>query len=492
MPTARNLLASVLGPDGRIYAIGGWFAPNGPILASATVEAYDPTANAWASLPAMPTARYYLGAAAANGKLYAIGGGAATQPFLDKVEVYDSVANLWSPAHAMPTAREALAVVTGPDGKIYGIGGLNGTGPLSTVEVYDAAQDSWSTVAPMPTARYALAAAVGPDGRIYAIGGTDGNSPALSTVEAYDITADSWSAVSSLPTARRDLSAASSSGRIFAVGGDPQDGTISSAMEAYSPATDTWTVVASMPTGCDAPAAVTGADQRVYVLGGTCGTVGVFAAFSNGVQAYSPRWQPMPNGLEMPTSGTVTQPYSWSTTCHYDSLPVDCHDGADIWGGRGTDVVSVLDGVVVAAECQPEAYGWRVVVDHGTRTSDGNHLFTSYAHMGSPSLATAIDTCNEERPLLVSVGEHVAAGQALGTQGNSGNVTDMRGSPCDSPACGVHLHFSMNIAPGQGEFSGFIDPTRCIGTGPYLVRGLVGLGTCPLERPGSVPGTTGR
>lgn len=142
-------------------------------------------------------------------------------------------------------------------------------------------------------------------------------------------------------------------------------------------------------------------------------------------------------------------------------------------------MVSVLDGVVVAADCQSGAYGWQVVVDHGMRTSDGNHLFTFYAHMGSPSLATAIDTCDEQPPLLVSVGEHVAAGQALGTQGNSGNVTDMRGSLCDSPACGVHLHFSMNIAPIQGEFSGFIDPTSCIGPAPYLVGGLVRLGTCP-------------
>jgi N-acetylneuraminic acid mutarotase len=284
MPTARNLFAGTLGQDGRIYAIGGW---NYGYLN--TVEAYDSNTNTWSSLPSMPTARYYLGAASANGRIYAIGGTTATQAAIDTAEAYDPTSNSWSTVAPMPTAREALAVVAASNGKIFAIGGYDGTRAVSTVEVYDPVHDSWSAAAPMPTARFALAAAIGPDGRIYAVGGTDGTT-VLTTVEAYDISTNTWTTVASMLTGRRDLAAASSGGRIFAIGGDPgtSPSTISSAMEAYAPGTSVWANMAPMPTGCDAPAAVTGTDGRIYVLGGTCGTLGVFAYFWGGVQAYSP------------------------------------------------------------------------------------------------------------------------------------------------------------------------------------------------------------
>lgn len=288
MPSARNLFGATLGPDGRIYAIGGW---NYGLLN--LNQAYDTVSNSWSSMASMPTSRFSFGAATANGRIYAVGGETQTN-VVSTAEAYDPSSDTWTTVSSMPTARDALAVVAGLNGQIYAIGGeaqgSDGTyGPVGTVEVYDLVKNSWSTVASMPTPRLGLAATVGPDGRIYAIGGFDGTS-VLNTVEAYNPTTNTWSELAPMPTARRDLAVASSGGRIFAFGGDPgtSPSTISSATEAYSPGTNTWTSVSPMPTGCDAPGAVTGTDSKVYVIGGTCGTLGVFAYFSGAVQAYSP------------------------------------------------------------------------------------------------------------------------------------------------------------------------------------------------------------
>jgi N-acetylneuraminic acid mutarotase len=73
MPTAREDFGAATGPDGRIYAIGGW---NGGALS--TVEAYSITANSWSSttsLPAPTCCMAVVGVPA--GQIYAIGGNGA-------------------------------------------------------------------------------------------------------------------------------------------------------------------------------------------------------------------------------------------------------------------------------------------------------------------------------------------------------------------------------------------------------------------------------
>ena len=85
MPTARYALAGVLGPDGRIYAIGGY---NGSGVLN-TVEAYNPKTNSWTSEAPMPTARGYLAAALGpDGRIYAIGGQDRSGNIVNTVEAY--------------------------------------------------------------------------------------------------------------------------------------------------------------------------------------------------------------------------------------------------------------------------------------------------------------------------------------------------------------------------------------------------------------------
>ncbi len=133
MPTARYALAAAAGPDGRIYAIGGWGGLQ-------TVEAYDPASDTWETVAPMPTARSYLAAAVGpDGRIYAIGGYNSYGSLLTAlatVEAYDPTRDAWETVAPMPTARWRLAAAAGPDGRIYAIGGNYNYGSLlETVEV---------------------------------------------------------------------------------------------------------------------------------------------------------------------------------------------------------------------------------------------------------------------------------------------------------------------------------------------------------------------
>jgi murein DD-endopeptidase MepM/ murein hydrolase activator NlpD len=100
------------------------------------------------------------------------------------------------------------------------------------------------------------------------------------------------------------------------------------------------------------------------------------------------------------------------------------HTGLDFATATGTPIVAVASGTVTSAGYDG-AYGNKVEL----RLDDGT--VTWYCHMTEFS---------------VSVGEHVLAGQQLGTVGSTGNTT------------GPHLHFEVH--PGGGDA---VDPY------PFLV-----------------------
>lgn len=100
-----------------------------------------------------------------------------------------------------------------------------------------------------------------------------------------------------------------------------------------------------------------------------------------------------------PTSGSINQRY-WGG-----------HGGIDIGAWTGAPVKAADGGyVAVAAGGWNGGYGNHVIVDHG------NGFVTLYAHLNS---------------IYVKPGESVAAGQQVGSVGNTGNST------------GPHLHFEL-------------------------------------------------
>jgi hypothetical protein len=111
--------------------------------------------------------------------------------------------------------------------------------------------------------------------------------------------------------------------------------------------------------------------------------------------------------------------------------------------GRGTDVVAVADGRVVALnfsqnECdRPFGAGNYVVIEHSQMQLKGKPLRSAYMHLNSMQqvedescgLNPSPSNLNDFRP--PALGSLVRAGQKLGEVGNTGNST------------GPHLHFQF-------------------------------------------------
>jgi hypothetical protein len=234
MPTARSAPAGATAPCPHarhrtcVYAIGGYSSPG---VAVNTVEAYSPATNTWATLPSLPTARYYLAGATApcprghglaGTCVYAIGGFSSPGFALNTVQAYSPATNTWATLPSEPTARAGLAGATAPCPRghglagtcVYAIGGKSTAGVLNIVQAYSPATNTWATLPALPTGRYNLAGATAPcpSGRrsvcVYAIGGTNGII-GLSTVQAYSPATNTWATLPSLPTARWDLAGAS-------------------------------------------------------------------------------------------------------------------------------------------------------------------------------------------------------------------------------------------------------------------------------------------
>ncbi|MFI6104150.1 Kelch repeat-containing protein [Streptomyces sp. NPDC051310] len=148
----------------------------------ATVEAYSPATDTWATLPSLPTPRRSLGVAAASCPramvshaptcVYAVGGNDTAEP-VSTVEVFDPESRAWVKLPSAPTARRGMGVVSGPcpgtstlagTSCVYGIGG-SPTAQLTavaTTEVFAPRTNAWSALPPLPEARFGFTATAAP------------------------------------------------------------------------------------------------------------------------------------------------------------------------------------------------------------------------------------------------------------------------------------------------------------------------------------------
>ncbi|MFI5569920.1 peptidoglycan DD-metalloendopeptidase family protein [Streptomyces sp. NPDC051740] len=127
------------------------------------------------------------------------------------------------------------------------------------------------------------------------------------------------------------------------------------------------------------------------------------------------------------TTVTVTSPFG--SRAHPLTGVTKLHTGVDFGAPQGAQVSASWEGRVEFAGLT-SAYGYRVVVDHGT--VDGKRLETTYSHLSA---------------LQVTTGQSVTTGQAVGLVGSTGLST------------GPHLHFEV-LLDGQ-----YTDPTAWLGGG---------------------------
>lgn len=184
MPTPRSALA--LASDGEtVFAVGGLRAsPLGPRV-TGRCEVYDPVTDSWDRRRPLPHPRAALGAVALGGKVYAAGGegrlvlGMWGRYVSRRLQVYQVAADRWLPAAApMPTARRQSAVAAA-NGRLYALGGEAAFGWTGRCEEYDPATDAWAAKAPVPAPAGPPGLAV-VGGRLVASGG--GGDPAAPAV----------------------------------------------------------------------------------------------------------------------------------------------------------------------------------------------------------------------------------------------------------------------------------------------------------------------
>jgi N-acetylneuraminic acid mutarotase len=211
-------------------------------------------------------------------RIYAFGGGVVFVGGKYRVpktganlERYDTRTASWQLLASGLSGYAAIAA----GGKIYAVGGYLGPQPVETY-VYTIRTNRWVLGIPSGEEHWYCAAALGHDGRIYAIGGdgSGGGGGEGNGLEAFDPQTNSWTALPSIPlTLERPAAATGLDGRIYVLGGTtevPLTGAmaLTNAVEAYSPWDRRWTRLAPMPTARAELAAVTAPDGRIYAIGG--------------------------------------------------------------------------------------------------------------------------------------------------------------------------------------------------------------------------------
>ncbi|CDW82034.1 kelch motif family protein [Stylonychia lemnae] len=163
MLKARDELAVAMGPDLKIYAVGGYDGPDNNCLN--TAERFDPQTGRWEQLPSMNECRRALSLVALPDGIYAIGGYNGNR-YLSSVEKYliihllnaiyrfDEQRNQWILMNSMNNERCTISAIPSPDYQyIYVLGGFNGK-PMNVVERYSVLNDVWEFVTPMKRARF--------------------------------------------------------------------------------------------------------------------------------------------------------------------------------------------------------------------------------------------------------------------------------------------------------------------------------------------------
>jgi serine/threonine protein kinase/N-acetylneuraminic acid mutarotase len=219
MPTPRQLLSAA--SDGKlVYAVGGIDGTSD----LTTVEAYDPAANAWTTLPELSEARSDGGVAFADGRLVAVGGESGGQ-VLKSVAALDLATQTWSDLPDMDTARHGMAVAA-VEKTVYAIGGATGVGDSQVTSSAEALKlaarkaqpaSQWRSLPDAPTARLQMAWTV-LDGKIWIAGGMS-HGAGLQTVQSYDPQTGAWQSQPSLPIPLHHATAAAYRDEVVIIGG---------------------------------------------------------------------------------------------------------------------------------------------------------------------------------------------------------------------------------------------------------------------------------
>jgi N-acetylneuraminic acid mutarotase len=234
--------------QGRIFMIGG--LSDGP--EESAVHAYDVAGDSWERLADLPMPVPMPNVAAVGERLFVLGGMAVNEAF-----EYDFEQDAWLEIAPLPvnTAPGGAAVGVQGDtvflagGAIPGLSAnlLNTGVRVNGFYAYDTVADTWERLVRLPIAvGYSMGAVI--DGEFWVIGGSD-NTERTARVNAYDIEAGTWSDKPLLPISLSSAAAGVLQGRLYVTGGiASSSGVISSVSYVFDVTNDSWRPVRAIPT----------------------------------------------------------------------------------------------------------------------------------------------------------------------------------------------------------------------------------------------------
>lgn len=261
-PTPRQEVAAAAA-DGRVWVIGGLTASGATTL----VETYDPATDRWAPGPALPVALHHASATTFRGEVVVAGGFLAGDDLYARpsARVIALRGGRWVDLPPLRRPRGAAAAAVAGD-RLAIVGGRDSAALIGPTEVFDGT--AWRDAAPIPTRRDHLSAVS--DGRtLFVAAGRFLSAGAITAAfERYDPAADAWDRLPAVPTARGGQAAALVGGRVVVAGGE-DPGRVFPQVEAYDVAAEAWATLAPMPTPRHGFALENVGGQVVALVGGT-------------------------------------------------------------------------------------------------------------------------------------------------------------------------------------------------------------------------------
>jgi serpin B len=231
-----------------------------------------------------------------------------------QAEVLDPATATWTATDSLNAPRTDFAALALPDGRALVVGGLTAAEPedgpfgaYSSTKLYDPEDGRWSSAGVLDAARTEPAAAVLPDGRVVVAGGAyvdDEEIRVLASAEVFDPETATWSPTGDLATARRDARAVTlADGRVLVVGGSSKgrrlyvEYTPVASAEVYDPAAGTWSPAGTLAAPRSDFSLVALPDGGALVAGGIVG---------DEMTAAAERWDP--SGGTWSATGSMRSP----------------------------------------------------------------------------------------------------------------------------------------------------------------------------------------
>lgn len=271
LPGGGASLPGVVAAENKIYVAGG--VNFNSTIERVAIDIYDISDSTW-SLSQLSEPRFWVAAAAANGKVIFAGGGDITSLQTlntiqsTTVDLYDIEADTWSVAQLSEARLGASALAIGD--KIYIAGGFVSFSGLTfskRIDIYDTNTGLW-TIDSLSQARGEMAAFYSGGKAVFAGGYSEGDVSS-DVVDILDVATGTWS-IEHLSKARGSISGGVVCDKIYFCGGAQLSNnyiTMSeSRVDIYDPATGVWSTDELLLKTAESASAVAG--NTLYVAGG--------------------------------------------------------------------------------------------------------------------------------------------------------------------------------------------------------------------------------